>query len=275
MINIAVKTAGDFIVEIKRVKVGADRAAGKCKPRALPWMFFRSLIAVCFLLFAAGCATPPPVAVKDTSRTFTTVVIDPGHGGKDSGTRSRARRGPVVLEKLAALDVGLRLDQKLRAYGFQTVMTRRTDVFIPLDDRARISNSQTNAIYVSIHFNDSPRRGIHGIETYYNSPQSIPLAEKIERKLDSIPGEGDRGVKYAGFRVLRKNQYPAVLVECGFLSNKNEAVRAASADYRQHLADMIAEAISEQRYGTSTPPKPGQSITATTGPAGTATGTGN
>jgi N-acetylmuramoyl-L-alanine amidase len=209
------------------------------------------LASLCVMLLVTGCVTEPGATVKDTSRTFTTVVIDPGHGGKDSGTWSKGRHVPLVFEKNLALDVGLKLDQRLREKGFHTVMTRRSDVFIELNDRARISNAQTNAIYVSIHFNDSPRRGIHGIETYYYSQASVPMAEKIEGKLDALPHETDRGVKHANFRVLKRNEYPAVLVECGYLSNRSEAVRAASPAYRQHLADTIAEAIYEQRYGAA------------------------
>jgi N-acetylmuramoyl-L-alanine amidase len=254
-INIAVKIEEDLIMEPVPATIGFAPADGKRKPRGLFKTAARSAAAVGFLLFVSGCATQHPVTVKDTSRTFTTVVIDPGHGGKDSGTWSRGRRGPVILEKVVALDVAQRLNEKLKAAGFHTVMTRQTDIFIPLEDRARISNAQTNAIYVSIHFNDSPKRKIHGIETYYHSDASLAIAEKIERNLDSMPGESDRGVKYADFHVLRKNQYPAVLVECGFLSNKTEAVRAASPDYRQHLADKIADAIYEQRYGNGTTPQ--------------------
>lgn len=239
--NNAVKIAGKFIVNRNPITIADGRRAGKRLPVAA---------AICALLLA-GCAVQPGVQVKDTTRTFTTVVIDPGHGGKDSGTWSKARRGPRVLEKNVALDVGLRLDQKLRAAGFKTVMTRRSDVFIPLETRACISNAQTNAVFVSIHFNDSPKRRIHGIETHYHSDVSIPLAQKIEHNLDEIPGSDDRGVKYANFRVLRLNQYPAVLVECGFLSNKNEAVRCASVAYREHLADKIADALCEQRFGTA------------------------
>jgi len=250
MIKIAVITAADLIMEPISPTVGVHQCDGKRKPHGLIRASLKPAAACIAALFLAGCAVQPHVAVKDTSRTFTTVVIDPGHGGKDSGTFSKGRKGPLVLEKVAALDVGLRLNEKLRAAGFQTVMTRRSDVFIPLDDRARISNRQTNAVYVSIHFNDSPRRKIHGIETYYNSTPSIGLAERIERHLDTVSKGEDRGVKYANFRVLRLNQYPAVLIECGFLSNKNEAVRAASPQYRENLADRIADAIYEQRFGS-------------------------
>lgn len=241
--NNVVQPEKSFVARTAATTIAPVRSNGKPK-RAL------GLAASCLALLLAGCVSGPHVTVKDTSRTFTTVVIDPGHGGKDSGTWSKSRKGPLVLEKNAALDVGLRLNTKLKEAGFKTVMTRRSDVFIPLEDRARISNAQTNAVYVSIHFNDSPKRGIHGIETYYNSDASIALARKIEDNLDSIRGASDRGVKHANFRVLRLNRYPAVLVECGFLSNKSEAVKAASSTYRDFLAEKIADAITQQRYGT-------------------------
>jgi N-acetylmuramoyl-L-alanine amidase len=210
--------------------------------------------ALCCMVFAGGCATS--ANVKNTTRTFQTVVIDPGHGGKDSGTWSKSRRGPFILEKNAALDVATRLNAKLQADGFKTVMTRRSDVFIELNRRAHISNAQTNAIFVSIHFNDSPKRGIEGAETYYHSSVSVPLAQKIERNLSTIPGVSARGVLHANFRVLKLNEYPAVLVECGYLSNKSETIRCARADYRDHLAEKIADAIYEQRHGTSVRQQP-------------------
>jgi N-acetylmuramoyl-L-alanine amidase len=128
-------------------------------------------------------------------------------------------------------------------------MTRSSDVFVPLDERAAISNSQKNAIFVSVHFNDSRRRGIHGFETYYHSPTARELAYRIQQHLVTMRGASDRGVKTANFRVLRKALYPAVLVECGFLSNRSEGAAAQSASYRDELADKIAEAIVDERYG--------------------------
>ncbi len=128
-------------------------------------------------------------------------------------------------------------------------MTRSTDVFIPLDQRVAIENEQKNSIFVSIHFNDSRRRGIHGFETYYHSANSIDLADRIQSKLMTIPHSANRGVHTANFRVLRLAKYPAVLVECGFLSNRLEGGEARDSEYREALADRIAEAIVEQRYG--------------------------
>src|SRR5438046_9755073 len=118
------------------------------------------ILAVSFAVLIAGCATGPRTARKNTSKTFSTVVIDAGHGGKDNG----AYRRFGGAEKVATLDVARRLDRKLRESELKTVMTRSSDVFISLDERVAIENSQKNAIFVNSHFNDSPRRGIPRLE---------------------------------------------------------------------------------------------------------------
>jgi N-acetylmuramoyl-L-alanine amidase len=197
------------------------------------------------MFFLASCAGTSVANRKNTSRSFTTVVVDAGHGGKDSG--AVRRYGPP--EKVAALDVAQRLNRKLRESQFRTVMTRSSDVFIPLDERVAIGNRQPNSIFVSIHFNDARRRGIHGFETYYNSPYARDLAQRIQQKLVSMRGGSNRGVRTANFRVIRNATYPSVLVECGFLSNRGEGGQARSAAYRDALADKICEAIVEERYG--------------------------
>lgn len=200
-------------------------------------------VAAAALLLSA-CATNPPGA-RNTSKTFTTVVVDAGHGGKDNG----AYRRYGGAEKLATLDVAQRLERKLRESQLKTVMTRSSDVFISLDDRVAIENRQKNAIFVSIHFNDSSRRAIRGFETYYHAPMAQDLAGRVQEKLLTIPGAADRGVHTANFRVLRHARFPAVLVECGFLSNRKEGGETRVSSYRDRLADKIAEAIVEYRYG--------------------------
>src|SRR5712691_9164726 len=194
----------------------------------------------------AGCAIAPTGGAKNTSKTFKTVVVDAGHGGKDSG----AYRRYGGVEKFVTLDVARRLDRKLRDSQLRTVMTRSSDVYVSLDQRVAIENEEKNSVFVSIHFNDSRRRGIHGFETYYHSPLSLELANRIQSKLMAIPHSANRGVHYANFRVLRLATYPAVLVECGFLSNRREGGEARDSEYRELLADKIAEAIVEQRYGS-------------------------
>jgi N-acetylmuramoyl-L-alanine amidase len=150
---------------------------------------------------------------------------------------------------MIALDVAQRLNHKLRESQLKTVMTRSSDVFIELNDRVAIENAQKNAIFVSIHFNDSRRRGIRGFETYYHSGPSLDLANSIQQKLATIPHSASRGVHTANFRVLRLATCPAVLVECGFLSNRSDGGQARDWEYRELLADRIAEAIVEQRFG--------------------------
>ena len=198
--------------------------------------------------FLGACATgrgPSETGTKDTSKSFSTVVVDAGHGGKDNG----AYRKFGGAEKIATLDVATRLARKLRESDLKIVMTRSTDIFIPLEQRVAIENAQKNSIFVSIHFNDSRRRGIHGFETYYHAANSYDLANRIQSKLMTIPHSANRGVHSANFRVLRLAKYPAVLVECGFLSNRLEGGEARDAEYRETLADRIAEAVVEQRYG--------------------------
>jgi N-acetylmuramoyl-L-alanine amidase len=218
----------------------------------------RLLLAFALLSTLGACSLIRPSASKNTSKTFTTVVVDAGHGGKDSGAYRRS--GPP--EKIATLDVAKRLDQKLRESQLRTVMTRSGDVFISLDERVAIENRQKNAIFVSVHFNDSRRRGIHGFETYYHSSAARELAERIQNKLLTIPHSANRGVHTANFRVLRLATYPAVLVECGFLSNRREGGQARDFEYRELLADKIAEAIVEQRYGSGVYRAPAQASVA-------------
>jgi N-acetylmuramoyl-L-alanine amidase len=210
----------------------------------VPRLIRRSLVLVLPGLLAA-CATAPTGVTKNTSKTFNTVVVDAGHGGKDNG----AYRRFGGAEKIATLDVAKRLERKLRESQLKTVMTRSTDVFVSLDQRVAIENAQKNSIFVSIHFNDSRKRGIHGFETYYHAASAAALANRIQGKLLMIQHSANRGVHIANFRVLRLATYPAVLVECGFLSNRREGGGARDAEFRELLADKVAEAIVEQRYG--------------------------
>ena len=204
------------------------------------------IVTVGLLALLPACASMRTAKVKNTSKTFSTVIVDAGHGGKDSG--AYRRYGPP--EKMVALDVAQRLNRKLRESQLKTVMTRDSDVFIPLNDRVAIENAQKNAVFVSIHFNDSRRRGIRGFETYYHSGTSFDLANQIQAKMMTIPNSANGGVHTANFRVLRLASCPAVLVECGYLSNRSEGNKTRDWEYRELLADRIAEAIVEQRFGS-------------------------
>ncbi len=177
-------------------------------------------------------------ASKD-SGSSTTVVIDAGHGGYDRG----GIPGQSVSEKEMTLDVAQRLKKTLAANGYRVVMTRDSDVFVPLGTRVAIANSYANAIFVSIHFNSAKRSGAGGIETYFYNRESLPLASAIHYFVAGGAPSSNRNVRRRGYYVLRKTTVPAVLVECGFLTNPTEAALAQTASYRQKLAEEIATGV--------------------------------
>jgi N-acetylmuramoyl-L-alanine amidase len=173
---------------------------------------------------------------------FTTVVIDPGHGGHDLGA-SRS----LIYEKHLNLDVARRLERTLRESGFRTVLTRSSDEFIPLTTRSAIANKYRNAIFISIHFNWSWKSKVTGVETFYRSSSSRSLADSIHEQVIQQIGCTNRGVKTANFSVLRNTSHAAVLVEGGFVSNKEERSSMLDPRYRQVLADSIARGILQYR----------------------------
>lgn len=169
----------------------------------------------------------------------TTIVIDAGHGGHDRGGVPRQR----VSEKAMTLDVAQRLRRNLEASGYRVVMTRNSDVFIPLGTRTAIANSYRNAIFVSVHFNSARRSGASGIETYFYGRNSHTLASAVHYHVARATSSSNRGVRRRGFFVLRRARIPAVLVECGFLTNPTEARYIQNSAYRQRLADAIANGV--------------------------------
>ena len=239
------RPASNEIVIVQNFRLTGDRVLSSAA----------TILALGGILFLTGCAG---IRVTDTSRSFDTVVIDPGHGGHDSG--AVGRRG--TREKSVALDVANRVESKLRGAGFRTVMTRDTDRFITLGKRTRTLNRQDNAVMVSIHFNSARRRSAKGIETFYHSRCSRRLATKIQDQMLRAVRAPNRGVKRANFYVLRKARYPAVLVECGFLSNYYEDRLARRSSHREKLAQRIAQGVVEQRYGGRGMPRRPESLIA-------------
>ena len=170
------------------------------------------------------------------------VVIDPGHGGRDRG----GIPGQKLAEKVFTLDTGKRLARILRANGdINVVMTRDDDAFVSLTERTNIANQYRGryAVFVSIHYNSAQREGAYGIETYYNNKRAYRLAALVHPRVIQAMDSIDRGIRRRMYRVLRKNRLPAILVECGFLTNRVEGERASEPDYRQRVARAIASAI--------------------------------
>ena len=206
-----------------------------------------------------------PTEIGDR-HTIRGVVIDPGHGGTDNGAASS-----LGYEKTYTLQTAFILEGLLRAAGLKTVMTRRTDVFVDLYERAHIASLYPDYAFVSIHYNSASPEA-HGLETYCLAPrgaastssaylsradifklpgndgdaQNILLASLVHSEIIRLnPGDpsADRGVKRARFVVIKQNVLPAILVEGGFVSNHLEARRVDREDYRQHLAEAIARGV--------------------------------
>ncbi len=172
---------------------------------------------------------------------FRTVVIDPGHGGRDNGGQ-----WGKVYEKHLALDTAVRLEATLKRMGYQTVLTRRSDYFITLPQRVSTANRYNNAIFVSIHFNYTWKEQVSGLETFYYNHEGRKLAQYVQNSLVRQTRTVDRSAKFARFYVIRNTRLPGILVEGGFVSNEQERNRMKSAWFRDAIARGIAEGI--QRY---------------------------
>src|SRR2546430_852318 len=193
----------------------------------------------CALVTLLACANSPAAQKSRVSSDNLTVVIDAGHGGHDRG----GIPGQRIAEKDMTLDVAQRLRNVLAASGYRVVMTRDSDVFVSLPGRVAIANSYRNAVFVCIHFNATKRMGAGGIETYFYSRDSLSLASAVHYYVVGGAPSANRGVRRRGYYVLRKTSSPAVLVECGFLTNPTEGAYAQTASYRQKLAEEIAAGV--------------------------------
>ncbi len=209
----------------------------------------------------------PTHAYEGKHEPFGVVVLDPGHGGQDSGAMVNG-----VLEKELTLDIAKRLDRALQAQGMATVLTRADDSYRSLAERAALANRVPGCILVSIHFNEGTKAVSNGVETYYADHQitsdapliswlpflqrtalqmpnreSQTLAGCVQEALINRTQAANRGIKAEQFFVIAKVRHPAILVEGGFLSNKDETSRLANPDYRQRMADAISEGIFRYR----------------------------
>jgi N-acetylmuramoyl-L-alanine amidase len=191
-----------------------------------------------------------------------TVVLDAGHGGIDSGASNR-----WGTEKAFALDVAQHARLQLVRAGYKVEMTRSSDRFIPLEDRAAFASRFRNAVFISVHFNYSGTA--EGLESYALAPAGVPsnaanefaiadvrwcsgnaqdeqniaLAAAVHATVLSKMSMVDRGVKHARFHVLRNVKVPGVLIECGFLSNAAEGQRIATMQFRQQVGAAIAQGV--------------------------------
>ena len=202
-------------------------------------LFFSCGLPLAAAAVLSSCSMAPTVMAPGS---FSTVVIDAGHGGKDSGERSRGG----LLEKDMTLDTALRLEPLLQSAGFHTIMSRRNDTFVELDDRVALADSHPDSILVSIHYNASPSSFPHGIETFFWQPDSYGLAVRVQRHLVEETGLDNRGVTRRVLRLTHNPRVPCILCECGFLTNSSEAATIDDPAYRQEVAEGLAAGILEQ-----------------------------
>lgn len=247
-----------------------------------------------FLLFSLFFVFFLMQGQNDQAVKFKTVVIDAGHGGKDSGAQ-----GKIAMEKDIVLSIALKVGAYVEKNmpGVNVVYTRTTDVFVPLDERAEIANKAKADLFVSIHGNSISNPKIYGAETFvlglHRSQENLEVAKKensviileddystkyegfdptqpesyiifelmqnvyldqsilaaslVQNQFEHRVGRHNRGVKQAGFLVLRKTSMPGILVEVGFLSNAKEEKYLITDEGQTYLASGIFRAIREYK----------------------------
>jgi len=216
---------------------------------------------------AKAAAEPRRAQHSAAPGPFAVVVLDPGHGGQDSGAMCAG-----LLEKDLTLDVTRRIDRLLDSEGIATLMTRLGDTYVSLADRAAFANRIRNCIFVSIHFNEDNQPVATGVETYYAAhqitagsimaswlpflwrplsdlpnPESQRLAGFIQEALVARTRAIDRGTQPGQFFVIANVTSPAVLIEGGFLTNKEDISKLTSEDYRDQIAAAVADGILHYR----------------------------
>ena len=219
-----------------------------------------------------------PRTIPGPAPRLRTIVIDAGHGGRDDGTANARLK---LREKTMTLDVALRLEKLLKKAGYQVVLTRRRDTFVPLPLRPALANKVQADLFISIHFNAIDNKAIAGSETYILTPQhqrstssdkrqpgdkvrlsgnardhwNSVLGFRIHRAIRGSLRSFDRGLKRARFAVLRDLECPGLLVEAGYLSNDVEARKIGTAEWRQQLAEAIADGVASYRAALPAPPR--------------------
>jgi N-acetylmuramoyl-L-alanine amidase len=204
----------------------------------------RKLLAV-FVVFLCLFVTLPCTAQGPLSGKI--IVLDPGHGGTNDGAVANG-----VREADVNLAIAFKVRDKLAASGATVVMTRSCDqdVAVPgvpaaaeLQARVDFISSADADIFVSLHANSHPNSETAGAITFYPSGRPTDLARAVQEAMVYEAGVIDKGVRPANFYVLRNSDVPAILVEVGFLTNRNEALRLTDKSYQDQLAAGIAKGI--------------------------------
>jgi len=189
---------------------------------------------------------PPPKKVEATlvpRLAGKVIVIDPGHGGKDPGA------GEVgysrLPEKTLVLAIAKNIKTQLKACGARVIMTRTADYFVSLNERAAIADKYKADLLLSIHIDSCPKGHVSG-PTVYIANKACCQSGKVANSIHSsfvAAGIDSKGIRHAGFRVLVKHSRPAVLVECGYLTNGKDAQKLNNRWYRKNIAKLISNGV--------------------------------
>ena len=226
---------------------------------------------------------PLVFAPKPSARRITTICLDPGHGGRDTGNRV-GRFLFAHNEKTYTLALALELRRQLQQAGFNVILTRDKDVYPELPVRPDLANRRGADLFISLHFNSAPvdPASVQGPETYCITPigaassndfegagaghaacpanrvedKSLLLAYQVQRSLVRSLGVTDRGVRRARFEVLRTAEMPAILIEGGYMSHPVEGRKIFDAGWRKQMAAAIVRGILNYQKLTAPPPPP-------------------
>ncbi len=228
---------------------------GKKSIIAIITAFLIILSAMLYLTFMANFSAAEASSMPITQKT---VIVDAGHGGDDGG----AIGIDGTVEKDINLDIALKLEKILKFYGFNVIMTRTQDVMTcddgldslrkrkisDIHNRFELMRKNPDAIFISVHQNKFEDSSQHGTQVFYsgNDERSKELAEAIQTSVTlTLQRKNDRVVKKSGSGIylLYHAKIPAVLVECGFISNSDEAKKLKDESYRMKLAILIADGL--------------------------------
>lgn len=229
----------------------------------MKWTFFYLLtIGAVLLGIHLGNRTVTAVSERLFYESNVRIVIDPGHGGVDGGATSCTGK----LESTYNLEIALRLNDLFRLMGYDTYMIRTEDVSVytkgdtiaqkkisDLKERVQIANEEEKTLLVSIHQNFYPDGRYSGAQVFYpETDGSKLLAESLQRSFIQTlnPGSRRQAKKSSGIYLMEHIRCPGILVECGFLSNPEEALLLASEDYQQKVSCVIAAAVSSYLSNT-------------------------
>lgn len=211
------------------------------------------LIPLFLILLCFSCGRNShhqPISSTHSTQRGILITLDAGHGGHDPGAISQDKK---YEEKGLALATTFMVRNHLRQMGYEVQLTRDTDTFIELSDRASLANNTQSSLFVSIHYNASTNRSAEGVEVYrWRAPkdgsrevESKKLAQAIHDRIIRYTEAPSRGVKQANYAVLRKTEMPAALVEGGFVTNSTELERLKDPKYLNCIAFGIAQGIDD------------------------------